>query len=125
MRIRVSARIYPTEDERQVKRAILSVFPDARLEKEGDILTGEASGVERFREVIRSRRIRDTIEEILEGNYSSGKTWIDLNKQDALKGIVNVCEDSPLGCLHVEFFLERDEIKELVWGSKNGDRGEV
>ncbi len=120
MKIVVKTRIYPTEDRDKVISAIETSFPGISVRVDGDEVIGESEDpvvLERFREVIRSRRVRDTIEEILLKNWSSGVTWFDINKQDATKGIFNIAESSPLGVIHVEIEVPKEEIHELVWGS--------
>ncbi len=125
MQVKVSTKVYPTEDKGMVKKALLSLFPDLLIHQDGNKLVGTGSDISRFQDLIRSRRIRNTIEDALKANYSSKKTWIRLNKQDAVKGIVNISERSPLGDILVEFFLDPDEITDLVWGEKNGSGSEV
>ncbi len=127
MRILAKARLYPTEDLDKVVGAIKALFPGIEVKVESSEVIGESSDpsvLDRFRDVIRSRRVRDTFEEILLRNWSAGVTWMDLNKQDATAGMFNIAEESPLGVIHVEIEIPKDEIHEMVWGSY-GDRGEV
>ena len=127
MRIFVKARLYPTEDVDKVVGAVKALFPGVEVRVGDGEIVGESSDssvLDRFRDVIRSRRVRDTFEEILLRNWSSGLTWMDLNKQDATAGMFNIAEESPLGVIHVEIEIPKDEIHEMVWGSY-GDRSEV
>ena len=124
MRVLIRTRVYPTESLEKVMLALKTLFPRVDFQLNGDEILGESSDprvLQNFREGIRARRIRDSIEAILLRNWRGGKTWIRLNKQSALKGVFNVSESSPLGDILLEIEIPRDEIHELVWG--NGDRG--
>ena len=127
MRVFVRTRLYPTEVVEKVVGAVEALFPGIEVKVENGEVIGEssdASVLDRFRDVIRSRRVRDTFEEILLRNWSAGVTWFDLNKQDATRGMFNIAENGPLGEIHVEIEIPKDKIHEMVWGSY-GDRSEV
>ncbi len=117
----IKTRIYPTEDPDLVLKALKALFPRVEFSLVNDefIGRGDLDDLDIFRERIRDRRIRDTVEFILESHWDSGKTWINLNKQDATKGIVNVSESSPLGSIRLEIKIPRERIHWLVW--ENGD----
>jgi predicted RNA binding protein with dsRBD fold (UPF0201 family) len=126
MRVLVRARVYPTESQEKVLLALKNLFPTIDFQVSEDEVSGESQdweSLEKFREGIRARRIRDSIEDILNRNWRDGKTWIRLNKQDALRGVFNVSESSPLGDILVEIEVPKHLIHEMVWGS--GDRGKV
>ncbi len=128
MRILVKTRIYPTESEEKIRIALEKLFPGVEFSRSGDEIVGESTDprvLDRFREVIRSRKVRDSIESLLLENWHAGRTFLALNKQDATKGVFNIAESSPLGDILLEIEIPREDIHELVWGDSGGSGSEV
>jgi hypothetical protein len=109
----VEAPVNPTEDESRVQRAILNIFPNAKVER-----YGKPDGVMRlrihglgldflstFRSIIRQERIRSAARRILMGKLRDEQIVICLHKQAAFVGHVSFCEpegESPLGPISVK-----------------------
>lgn len=122
MRVRIKVRIFPTEDINVILSSLNQLFPGVQFKVSSAEVYGEGGEdvLNEFRERIRRRRIRNTIEDTLLSNWNSGKTWIRINKQDAVNGVVNLSESSPLGDIVMEIEVPRDGIHALVWGNEDG-----
>lgn len=112
IRVRVEAACHPTENPAKVKRALLNLFPDLVFEREGERVVGEASSLERLRELIRNQKIRDTARGQLLAGRSGDRTSVRLSKQAAFMGIVNFAAGSPLGDISVE--LESEDLSAVI-----------
>lgn len=109
-RVEIKVPIYPTESEEKVREAVLRIFPDAELRREGDMLLGEAEDIDTFLDIIKRHRIRDAAREFLLKRKSSGEYIFELNKQVATVGVVNFVEEpQPLGSILVFLVPESDE----------------
>ncbi len=95
----VEAPVRPSEDEGRVRTALLNIFPDLRVAREGERLVGKGESLSRFGELIRRQRIRDAARRVLlRGMTGEGATLFRLNKQAAFVGKVSFSEgESPLG----------------------------
>ncbi|HKZ99674.1 MAG TPA: RNA-binding domain-containing protein [Thermoplasmata archaeon] len=111
-RIRVTAPVRPTEDVAKVTRAVLNLFPDARIEVRGDSIIGETESLDRLRELIRNQKIRDAARSLLRRARVGARTSVGLSKQAAFMGRVNFSATSPLGDLAVE--IESDDLDALI-----------
>lgn len=107
-RIRVSAKINPSEDPQKVRQAVLQVVPDSTIRAAGSShVNAESSSLrslEHICQAIHARQSRGTYRRCLLGNAQNGSTWFYLNKQAALAGKVAICEaasESPLGPITV------------------------
>ncbi|GBC75240.1 hypothetical protein HRbin06_00556 [archaeon HR06] len=121
MNIRISARVYPSEDLNKVIKAINNLFGRLELEfKEGEIyfLSSEFNLLRKVKEGIRSKEALPTFKRILLNNKSNNFTWFYLNKQAAYMGKVYLCEEegeSPLKPIKVEIHSDKiDEILNLL-----------
>ena len=127
MRLRISASVFPTEDKEKVLRALQNIFPDIDFNEGHDngdtvVLRGELTNPEnmafsQFQELLRHRKIRDSVEALLHRNYADGKTRLELNKQAAFIGRLNIAEKHPLGSIMIEIECEKEQIHEIVWGA--------
>ncbi len=119
--ISISAPLYPTESEEKVKSAILKIFPDAELEVEEDRITGKASDLERFREILRDLRIRDTARHYLMGHLKGGIMEFSISKQAAYVGKISFGGNNPaLG--EIEIRIESENPEKLIqWLTFIGD----
>ncbi|MCJ2520437.1 MAG: hypothetical protein LN412_05760 [Candidatus Thermoplasmatota archaeon] len=111
LRVLVKAPCQPTESVSKVKRAILNLFPDARL-TEGEVISGEAEDLERLAELLRTQRIRDSAREVIRGSIRDDRIVLHLNKQAALVGKVSFSTLSPLGDIVVT--IEADDIAAVM-----------
>ncbi|MFQ5907335.1 MAG: RNA-binding domain-containing protein [Thermoplasmata archaeon] len=111
----VETPLRPTESARRVKRAILNIFPEARLEEEGKI-AGDTGSLDHFAELLRRQHIRDSAHELLTGAIRGDRLVFYLNKQAAYAGRVSFSAHAPLGDIRVTVVSEdlRDLIEELA-----------
>jgi predicted RNA binding protein with dsRBD fold (UPF0201 family) len=109
----VRTTIHPTEDQAKVERALLKLFPSAKIQRitgpdETVILSTRGSGLEHLanlRNLIKQERIHTAARSILLRNISGRTIEIHLNKQAAFMGRVSFCEpvgESPHGPISVE-----------------------
>jgi len=124
MIIKLKSNIKPTEDEEKITNAIKNIFMDAKLVVEGDNLIGEASNIDRFKELIRSQAILDTARMVLENGIIGNSTKFIINKQAAFAGLVNFDKDIH-GGVWVKLIVKENEdindvIKNIAPRTKNG-----
>jgi predicted RNA binding protein with dsRBD fold (UPF0201 family) len=118
----VEAEVNPTEDEEKVKAAINNVLGNASITVKpaarGSILNAETKGQDsliKFRNILRSDRIRDASRRLLFKATRGNTIRFYLNKQVAYAGHISFSEEtaeSPLGPLR--FTIETDNPQQLV-----------
>ena len=101
----------PTESPEKVRRAVLNLFPKARLE-EGESIRGPAGSLDRFAELLRRQRILDSSREVLLGSIRGRRLVFHLNKQAAFAGRVSFSAHAPLGDIRVT--VVSDDLRGLV-----------
>jgi predicted RNA binding protein with dsRBD fold (UPF0201 family) len=107
----VETEINLTEDEEKVKKAVANIFENLFMEirpSYGEsVLIAEAKGraaLVKFRNVLRSDRIRDAARKVFFGGIRGTAVSFCLNKQVAFAGHVSFSEEvaeSPLGPIRV------------------------
>ncbi|MEW5748127.1 MAG: RNA-binding domain-containing protein [Candidatus Thermoplasmatota archaeon] len=120
--IRVSARCFPTEDRDKVIGAIRNLFPDFSAEGD-DPVTGSASSMERFAELLKRQRIRSAARAALRRGIQADRVAFALNKQVAAAGKVSFSEDThALGDLEVSIITSNPDrvIDEVAPRSEAG-----
>ena len=120
--VRVEAEINPTEDAEKVKRAVSNIFDIASVEVKpsynGSVLNAVANEREvlvKFRNLLRSDRIRDAARKVFFGGLRENTIRFCLNKQVAFAGHVSFCQEtaeSPLGPIRV--VIECDDPRQLI-----------
>lgn len=110
----MAARLNPTESAEKLGEAIKRVFPDAELSVEGNEIRGSASLAE-FARLAEHQKIRHTVEGILLGNFSSGKTCIGLSRLAASAGKISIDEGFPLGPITLEMECAPEEITKMLF----------
>ena len=103
VKVTVEAAVEPTEDQAKVERALLRLFPNARVEKtersDGfSSLRVHGNGFEflsNLRNLIKQERIRSVARAILLRKMREPPLQIFLNKQAAFMGHVSFC--APIG----------------------------
>jgi len=112
LRVRVETPCRPTETKDAVGTALRNLFPDLRIESQGDRLTGTTESLEHFRQRIRDQRIRDTARRQLLAGRKGDHTTVSLSKQAAFVGVVNFAAGSPLGDIVVD--IESDDLNAVI-----------
>lgn len=115
--VRVSALVYPTEIEENVRTAVTNVFPvelnirnfgTPQLYGEGDL-----ESLRRLHTLLRELRILDTARRILMNGIEDNSIQFRLNKQVAFVGKVNFpAGEETLGSIHVE--ISADNTEDLI-----------
>jgi len=111
--VRIRAELKRTEVEERVRKAILNLFPNAEIRREGNFLIAHTTSLETFRELVHRQKIIDTVRSELLKNLRGNTTFLKLRKQVAYIGRLNLSEDDPLGEIEVE--ISSDEIESLIW----------
>ena len=112
-RVRVESAVNPTEDRAKVKAACLNVFPDLVFTESAEGIAGEGSDLDRFRELVRNQRIRDTARAVLLRGRQGPILLFSLNKQAAFVNRVNFATgNAPLGDIHV--VVEDEDLNALI-----------
>ncbi|CAB3288333.1 conserved protein of unknown function [Methanocaldococcus lauensis] len=129
MEVIIKAKVKPTEDKYKVKKAILNIFPKAKLnfvkgEDEFGKWEGVTKNVEKFKEILRQQAILDTARMVLEKGIMESSTKFYLNKQAAYVGAVNFDIDTH-GGLFVKIVADKNEdimkiIKDIAPRTKGG-----
>ena len=131
LRITAEATLHPTEDEAKVKRALLNIFPEAKVEKisKGDevhIMRLNGSGMNflsTFRHLIKQDRIRDAARRVIMARTEGERIEVYLHKQAAFAGHVSFCGpvgESPLGPITVRIDTPSPEQVVDYVASKHG-----
>jgi predicted RNA binding protein with dsRBD fold (UPF0201 family) len=120
VKVTVEAAVEPTEDQAKVERALLKLFPNARVEKversDGFVsLRIHGNGFEflsSLRSLIKQERIRSAARAILLRKLREPPLQIFLNKQAAFMGHVSFCApigESPHGPITIQIDSENDQ----------------
>jgi len=117
VRIKVRAKVFPTELQENVGTCIKNIFPDSNLSFCEPWLQGTSCSYDKFLELLTKQRIRDTAREQIKRFWKDGTSRFYLNKQAAFAGTVNFCgpDDGSLGPLEVMMTLaDWEGFRELV-----------
>lgn len=112
--VKVETPVRPSEDEAKVKMAMLNLFPDLDVRREGGALVGEGASLVKFGQLLKRYRIRDAARGVMmRGLRSDNLTVFRLNKQAAFMEKVGFADrESPLGELTVS--IESDDLQGLL-----------
>jgi predicted RNA binding protein with dsRBD fold (UPF0201 family) len=120
VKVEVSALVYPTEIEENVKKAITNLFPVELHTEEFGIprLFGEGD-LESLRSLhlrLREERILDTARHVLLTGIEGNTTQFRLNKQVAFVGKVNFpAGEESLGSVYVEITAgKREDLLKII-----------
>ena len=110
--VTIECLVNPSEDDEKVEAAILSIFPDAELERTSKGYKGTAT-IDHFSKMIRRQKILDATRGVMLKNRRGDKTWVNLNKQVATVGKISFADKNPvLGA--IEVCIEDDDIEGLI-----------
>jgi len=113
MKVVVETICKPTEDKDKLKNAMFNIFPDLRIDDNGNKMIGTSSSLDRFKEIIRDCRVRDAARRILLRGREGNKTVFRINKQVAFVGKVCFAEEKhPLGDITVT--IENENIDGII-----------
>jgi predicted RNA binding protein with dsRBD fold (UPF0201 family) len=107
----VSAPVYPSENGEAVLTALRTLFPEARLTRMDKGISGTADSIAHLLELIIEQKIRYSFLEELARNFRGECFSIQLNKQAATVGKVNLVDETkPLGNISLSGKVERGII---------------
>jgi predicted RNA binding protein with dsRBD fold (UPF0201 family) len=114
--VRIRAPIEPTEVTERVERAVLELFPGAKVERGEGELRAETHAVETFAQKLREQRILDTARGALLSGREGGEIAFRLKKQAAYEGVVNfaVGNEAELGDIEVEVVVREPTAEAFV-----------
>ena len=111
--IRLYCPVNPSEDSEKVRKAIMSVFPDAEVELGEKAFEGTLPSLDSFGKRIRSQKILDAARGVLLRNLHGNKTYMSINKQVATVGKISFADRNPvLGAIEVT--IEGDDLEALI-----------
>ncbi len=103
---------HPTESRAVVVRAIRSIFPDAEVEGEEELIARSRS-IDLFGEMLRRQKIRDAARRVMRRGVRGRSTHFRLNKQVAAVGKISFSEEAhALG--DIEVMITSDEIESVI-----------
>ena len=116
MRLRIEARVKPTEAAEKVEAAVKKIFPTLELSQTENSLVGESTRVEelaRLHQLLRQQAILDSARAAMRRGRQAEAVQFMLNKQAAFVGRVSfTAGESPLGPIVVT--LEAPDIERLI-----------
>ena len=97
---RASARVFPTEDPSRVSRALLNLFPDARITAGKESIVAEFDSVDHLAQLLTDQKTRYSFLDALNEGCDGNHFVLSLNKQAATVSRVNVVDEAkPLGSI--------------------------
>ena len=115
MKIYIKVKLYPTEDPEKVKRAILNIFPDAKLEIFEDKILAVSESLENMKKLLETQHIRDTARDILTSSVIGDHIIFKINKQVATVGKINFSiSEGPLGDIEIDIDCEGEDIMKII-----------
>ena len=110
------ADVNPTEDLEKVIKSLLNMFDYDDIEI-GDgyvIVSGERESLERFKESIKNRQIRDTAEKILFKGINGNEIVFSLSKQAALVDVPNFVDGELSSLGEIKVKIDTDDIEGFI-----------
>lgn len=116
MKVRVEARVYPSEDPGKVAEAVENIFPAIDLEESEDFVRGvseDLNSLENFKNLLGLQAIRDSARSVMKEGSEGNKLFLNLNKQVATVNKVNFSgDDAPLGPIRLT--IQSDDIDDVI-----------
>lgn len=121
MEVLIKCPVNPTENPEKVRKAVMNIFPEAEINIGEGSLTGRATSLDRFREILRDLRIRDSARAFLMANIEENQVSFSISKQAAYMGKISFGGLNPaLG--EIEILIKDDDPKTLIrWLTEVGD----
>ena len=97
---RASARVFPTEDPSRVSRALLNLFPEARITAAEGSVVAEFDSIEHLAQLLTDQKTRYSFLDAVNGGCDGDHFVLNLNKQAATVSRVNIVDEpKPLGSI--------------------------
>ncbi len=118
MKCKMTARadVNPTEDLEKVIKSISNMFDYDDIEIGDGYVTvsGEKESMERFKESIKNRQIRDTTEKILFKGINADEILFSLNKQAALVDVPNFVDGELSSLGEIKVKIDTDDVEGFI-----------
>ena len=118
MKCKMTARadVNPTEDLEKVIKSISNMFDYDDIEIGDGYVTvsGEKESMERFKESIKNRQIRDTAEKILFKGINANEIVFSLNKQAALVDVPNFVDGELSSLGEIKVKIDTDDVEGFI-----------
>ncbi len=139
MKVRISARVYPSESEDRVLRAMRNLVPfeesmdevELRQDSCCRVISVTLEGIEpllKLRDSLRNNKVLDTARMLLVKGMAGRSTRIKLHKQAAYLGRVRLCssdEESPLGAIDLDIEFNCTPELFLDWMAPQTREGKI
>ena len=113
LEITIETEVNPTEEVEKIKKAILSIFPDAKFKILVGELIAKSKSLENFGKILKEERIRDAARSVLLGNLYDDEVVFSINKQVATMGKISFSVGNvPLG--DIKITIRGENLKELI-----------
>jgi uncharacterized protein len=118
MKCKMTARadVNPTEDLEKVIKSLSNMFDydDIEIEEGCVVVSGEKASMERLKESIKNRRIRDTAEKILFKGINGNEIVFSLNKQAALVNVPNFVDGELSSLGEIKVKIDTDDVEGFI-----------
>lgn len=116
MRIKVEAKIHPSEDPEKVREAVETLFPELEIKISDDYLIGKSKDFEAlktFKNKLGLQAIRDSARREFKKSKEGDSLRFFLNRQAATVHKISFSgQDTPLG--PIEVFIESEDIDDII-----------
>jgi len=115
--VTATTTVNPSENISKIKKAILNIFLDAKIEITSSMVkaTANIDSLSKIHEVISSRNTQKAYRRHLNRNLIDDSTWFYLNKQAAFSNVIALCDEadeSPLG--PIKIILKSKNIEKII-----------
>ena len=118
MKCKMTARadVNPTEDLEKVIKSLSNMFDydDIEIEEGYVVVSGEKPSMERLKESLKNRQIRDTAEKILFKGINGNEILFSLSKQAALVDVPNFVDGELSSLGEIKVKIDTDDVEGFI-----------
>ncbi|MCE7699435.1 MAG: hypothetical protein K8E24_011745 [Methanobacterium paludis] len=118
MKCKMTARadVNPTEDLEKVIKSLSNMFDydDIEIEEGYIVVSGEKPSIERLKESLKNRQIRDTAEKILFKGIDGNEILFSLSKQAALVDVPNFVDGELSSLGEIKVKIDTDDVEGFI-----------
>ena len=113
LEVEITTPLLSTENKERVIFCLNEIFPGTEWVIKEEEIKGETNSLERFKKILKDRKIRDTARSYMLGHIIGDECKFTLSKQASCGGAVNFSEEEqPLGGIDVT--IRSDNIREVI-----------